>query len=188
MKATDQKLPVLSLCDYTGVMVQPWPDAGHDAVIVDVQHREGSRMTGWSDHYEPSGRGMLTRLGMDVRDWQEQGTEWAAVFAFPPCTHLAKSGARWWKDKGLTALIEALQVVDACRQICEASGAPYMIENPSGALSTHWRKPDYAFDRGRPSRARITDAIAICDSMKMHKLTDAEQKLYWTGSAWIQQP
>jgi hypothetical protein len=30
--------------------------------------------------------------------------------------------------------------------MCEASGAPYMIENPVGTLSTYWRDPDYSFD------------------------------------------
>lgn len=128
--------PVLSLCDFTGVMVQPWLDAGHPCTIVDIQHPEGKRTDS-----------LLTRVGADITEWDGWAdSEWAAVFAFPPCTHLAKSGARWWKDKGLTALIEALQVVDACRQIGESSSAPYLIENPSGALSTHWRKPDYAFD------------------------------------------
>lgn len=134
--------PVLSLCDYTGVMVQPWLEAGHDAVIVDLQHERPKTEVS-------VGSATLTRLSKDVRDWRGAWwtcQEWAAVFAFPPCTHLAKSGARWWKSKGLPALIEALQVVDACRRVGEASGAPYMIENPSGALSTHWRKPDYAFD------------------------------------------
>ena len=67
------------------------------------------------------------------------------VFAFPPCTDLASSGARWWKSKGLGRLIEALQLVEACRRICDESGAPYMIENPVGSLSKYWRDPDYTF-------------------------------------------
>jgi hypothetical protein len=72
--------------------------------------------------------------------------EFDMVFAFPPCTDLANSGARWFKEKGLTALIAALQVVEACRRICEESGAPWMLENPVGQLSTYWRNPDYTFD------------------------------------------
>jgi hypothetical protein len=68
------------------------------------------------------------------------------VFAFPPCTHLAASGARWFGDKGLSALRDSISLVEACRRICEWSGAPYCIENPIGTLSTYWRKPDYIFD------------------------------------------
>lgn len=126
---------VLSLCDRTGVMVQPWLEAGFDCTIVDVQHPAGETV-----------EGRLTRVGGDIRTWMPPLDEYVIVFAFPPCTHLAKSGARWWKQKGLTALIEALELVEACRAIAEWTGAPYMIENPNGALSTHWRKPDHSFD------------------------------------------
>ena len=41
--------------------------------------------------------------------------------------------------------IEALQIVEACREICEASGVPWMIENPVGSLATYWRDPDHKF-------------------------------------------
>ncbi|WP_193376983.1 hypothetical protein [Frigoriglobus tundricola] len=68
------------------------------------------------------------------------------VFAFPPCTHLAVSGARWFKDKGLNALADALHIVASCNRICEAGNAPFLIENPVSTLSTYWRKPDYSFD------------------------------------------
>lgn len=126
---------VLSLCDRTGVMVQPWREAGYRCMIVDTQHPRGETTDG-----------LLTRVGADVTTWLPPLTEYAAAFAFPPCTHLAKSGARWWRDKGLAALIEGLQVVEACRRICEWTGAPWMLENPSGAISSHWRKPDHTFD------------------------------------------
>lgn len=69
-----------------------------------------------------------------------------AVFAFPPCTHLASSGARWWADKGLPALIEALTLVEACHAVIAALGVPGFIENPVGRLATVWRQPDEAFD------------------------------------------
>lgn len=70
----------------------------------------------------------------------------AAMFAFPPCTNLAVSGARDFQRKGLRLLIDALEVVEACRVLCENSGAAWMIENPVSTLSTYWRKPDYSFD------------------------------------------
>jgi hypothetical protein len=70
----------------------------------------------------------------------------AAVFAFPPCTHLAVSGARWFREKGLRGLIGGLSIVEACREICELFGCPWMLENPVGTLATYWREPDYMFD------------------------------------------
>lgn len=124
---------VLSLCDRTGVMVQPWLEAGYECWIVDTQHREGYHRDG-----------LLTRVGRPVEALPDS-LELAIVFAFPPCTHLAVSGARWFRDKGLEALYDSLGLVIACKRICEASGAPWLLENPVGTLSTYWRKPDYTF-------------------------------------------
>ena len=69
----------------------------------------------------------------------------AFVFAFPPCTHLAVSGARWFQGKGLRALAESIEMFAVAAEICEASGAPYMIENPVSTISSYWRKPDHTF-------------------------------------------
>jgi len=68
------------------------------------------------------------------------------LFAFPPCTTVAVSGARWFKGKGLGGLIEALQLFDVSLRLAEWTRAPYMIENPVSTVSTYWRKPDYTFD------------------------------------------
>lgn len=152
---------MLSLCDRTGVMVQPWLDAGFPCTIVDVQH-QGETVDG-----------LLTRIGADVTTWMPPMDDYGIVFAFPPCTHLAKSGARWWKQKGLTSLIEALMVVEACRRIAEWTGAPYMIENPSGALSTHWRKPDHAFDP-------LDYGAYVLDGEDFTKLTNL-----WVGGGFV---
>ena len=124
----------MSLCDRTGNMVQPWIEAGYEAVTVDLQHvvPEGSARR----HYTMS----VTELPKDF------AVGAVCVFAFPPCTHLAVSGARWFKAKGLPALIEGLSIVNACREICEESGSPWMLENPVGTLATYWREPDYTFD------------------------------------------
>lgn len=132
---------VVSLCDRTGVMVEPWRQAGLPCVIVDIQHERGLNES-------PTLPGLWT-LGVDVRELRsgELAPGWvpdpAIVFAFPPCTDLANSGARWFKDKGLRALIEALELVETCRDWCESSDAPWMLENPVGQLSTYWRKPDF---------------------------------------------
>lgn len=133
-----KKPMVLSLCDRTGIMVQPWLDAGFPCTIVDLQHKPGTH----KDEDQP----LLTRVGIDILKYLPPLQEYRIVFAFPPCTHLAVSGARWWKQKGLGALIEGLTLVERTRELCEWPGAPYMIENPVGSISSYWRKPDYTFD------------------------------------------
>ena len=49
------------------------------------------------------------------------------------------------EKEGLGFLIDSLQLVEACRRIIVASGAPGFIENPKGRLNTIWREPDFRF-------------------------------------------
>lgn len=129
-------LPViLSLCDYTAIMVQPWADAGYPCICVDLQHPRGE-----------STHGNITRIGANLLHWIPPALNYHAAFAFPMCTVFAVSGARWFKDKGLRALIDGLELVERSRQICEWTGERWAIENPVGTLSTYWRKPDYIFN------------------------------------------
>lgn len=66
--------------------------------------------------------------------------KWDALIAFPPCTHLASSGAKHFKKKiedgrQQEAIDFFMQFVNYdCDYIC--------IENPIGIMSTKYRKPD----------------------------------------------
>jgi hypothetical protein len=126
---------VISLFDFTCTMVAPWAEAGFLCYCVDLQHPAG-------EHRERN----IVRVGADIREWLPPYAGVKILFAFPPCTHVAASGARWFQDKGLGSLIEALQLFDASVRLAEWTGAPYMIENPVSSVSTYWRKPDYTFD------------------------------------------
>lgn len=116
-------------------MVEPWAKAGFLCYCVDVEHPAG-------EHRE----GNIVRVGADVLEWLPPYAAVRMFFAFPPCTHVAVSGARWFQDKGLGSLIEALQLFDATVRLAEWTKAPYMIENPVSTVSSYWRKPDYTFD------------------------------------------
>lgn len=116
-------------------MVKPWAEAGHDCYIVDIQHPT------WFSNFGAN----ITSIGLDLIEQEFNLDNVDIVFAAPPCTDLASSGARWFKDKGLKKFIEALQMVEVCLEIAERYGCPYMIENPVGRLAS-WRQPDYKFD------------------------------------------
>ena len=90
--------------------------------------------------------GHLVKVGADIRCWLPPRETYEMVFAFPPCTNLAVSGARWFKEKGLRGLASGLELIERCLDICEWAEAPYFIENPVSTISTYWRKPDYSFD------------------------------------------
>ena len=63
---------------------------------------------------------------------------WDLMVAFPPCTHLASSGARWFKDKQA----EQAEAIDFVRSLMDAPIEHIAIENPVGVISTKIRKPD----------------------------------------------
>ena len=172
---------VVSLCDRTGNMVRPWAEAGFDCLCLDLQHsiradRVEERVTyRWADV-----------RSLSPSDLPERPV---IVFAFPPCTDLAVSGARDFARKGLRRFIDALEIVEACRVACEWSDAPWMIENPVSRLSTAWRKPDHTFDPcdyGDPYTKRTClwtgggfvmppkQPVAATEGSKMHLIPPSE--------------
>lgn len=126
---------VISLFDYTGNIARPWAEAGYNCFCVDSQHRRGETQDG-----------RIIWVGADARDWLPPSGEYAAAFFAPPCTDIAVSGARWFKDKGLGALIRALELFKRSVDLAELLGCPYLIENPVSTVSKYWRAPDYIFN------------------------------------------
>lgn len=66
--------------------------------------------------------------------------EWAMIIAFPPCTHLASSGARWFKQKQLDGRQQ--QGINFFMEFVNAKCDRIAIENPIGIMSSNYRKPD----------------------------------------------
>ena len=91
---------MVSLFDKTGAMARPWVDAGYQAICVDLQHCGETERNG------------IRFVEADMKKWVpprqvvEDGV--AFVAAFPPCDHLAVSGARWFQGKGLGALAHSV--------------------------------------------------------------------------------
>jgi len=133
---------VVSLFDYTGIMVKPWLDAGYECWIVDEQHPSAYDSNGITEE------GGVIKVNADLsRPFLPpfDKNRIAFVSAFPPCDHLAVSGARWFKGKGLRKLQESIAMFATAAEFCEWSGAPYFIENPVSNIASHWRKSDYTF-------------------------------------------
>jgi phage N-6-adenine-methyltransferase len=125
---------VLSLFDRTGNLVRPWAEAGFECIAVDLQHPPGQTR-----------RGLVTYIGADLRGWWPPLRRYKIVLAQPPCTNLAVSGAAQFRQKGIDGLTAGLELVQAARRICEWSEVPWLIENPTSILSSHWREPDFVF-------------------------------------------
>lgn len=127
---------VLSLCDRSSVMVAPWIENGYTAICVDLQHEPGWKQV----------KDGLWLVGANIKTFLPPRADYVAAFAFPPCTNLAVSGARWFREKGLRGLIEGLELVERCRELLEWCDCPWLLENPVSTISSYWRKPDHSFD------------------------------------------
>lgn len=66
--------------------------------------------------------------------------KWDLIIAFPPCTHLAVSGARYFEQKRKDG--RQKQGIDFFMEFVKADCDKIAIENPIGIMSTHYRKPD----------------------------------------------
>ena len=81
--------------------------------------------------------------------------KWDMIIAFPPCTHLAVSGARYFKEKQKDGRQQ--QGIDFFMRFVKADCEKIVIENPVGIMSTRYRKPDQIiqpYEFGHPERKR----------------------------------
>lgn len=113
-------MKVLVACEYSGVVRDAFIARGHEAVSCDLLE---------TDRPGPHHRG-------DVREILGDGFD--LMIAHPPCTHLASSGARWFKDK----VEEQQEALGFVRLLLDAPIERIALENPVGIISTRIRKPD----------------------------------------------
>jgi len=126
---------VISCFDKTTKMVQPWADAGCKCYCIDTQHKSGENING-----------NIIKIGIDIAEYMPPKKNVIFASFFPPCTHLAVSGAAWFKGKGLYRLAESIKLFAHSIRIAEWLKVPYFIENPVSTISTYWREPNYKFD------------------------------------------
>lgn len=65
---------------------------------------------------------------------------WDMIIAFPPCTHLASSGAKWWGEKKIDGCQD--QAIWFFRRFFTTQCPKVAVENPVGIMSSVFRKPD----------------------------------------------
>lgn len=109
-------------CEYSGRVRDAFGLMGHDAWSCDLLDTEvaGQHLRG------------------NCLDAIELHGPWDLMVAHPPCTHLAVSGSRWFKEKA----IEQEQALQFVRQLMDAPVPRIAIENPISVISTRIRKPD----------------------------------------------
>jgi hypothetical protein len=111
---------VLIACEYSGAVRDAFINNGHDAMSCDLLPTDVD-----GPHYQG-----------DVFDVINDG--WDLMIAHPPCTHLAVSGARWFKDK----VKEQAESLEFVRRLMDAPIDKIAIENPISIISSRIRKPE----------------------------------------------
>lgn len=115
---------VLVACEESQVVTKAFRARGHLAWSCDVSPCSGGRPE-W--HIERSMVGIMHE-------------SWDMILAFPPCTHLASSGARWFKTKQKDGRQQ--YAIKFFLGIANHHCKRLAIENPIGIMSTKFRKPD----------------------------------------------
>lgn len=112
---------VLVACEFSGIVREAFRAKGHDAWSCDLLPTEIP-----GQHFEG-----------DICDTALK-YHWDLMIAHPPCTHLAVSGARWFKEKRHEQAL-ALEFV---RVLLSQPIDKICLENPISIISSHVRKPD----------------------------------------------
>ena len=113
-------MKILIACEFSGIVRNAFIAKRHDAVSCDLlpTEREGPHIQD------------------DIFKHLEDG--WDMMIFFYPCTNMAVSGARWFKDR--MRLQE--RDVENFKRLYNCSIPKVAGENPVSVLSTKFRKPD----------------------------------------------
>jgi len=116
-------MKVLVACEFSGRVREAFRMRGHNA---------------WSCDIIPSDDASPFHIQKDIKDVAILNHGWDLMIAFPPCTHLASSGARWFPLKQA----EQASAIEFVKMLMDAPILKIAIENPIGVISTKIRKPD----------------------------------------------
>jgi hypothetical protein len=131
-------MKILLACEESQAVCIEFRKRGHEAYSCDTQDCSGGHPE-WHlkmDVFKAIKGGMLvTQSGqlicIDI---------WDMMIAFPPCTHLAVSGAAWFEEKRKDGRQQ--QGIDFFLAIANAPIHHIAIENPVGIMSKLYRKPN----------------------------------------------
>jgi hypothetical protein len=115
---------ILLACEESQAVCKEFRKLGHEAFSADI--------------LECSGDNPEWHIQGDVLDVMQE--DWDMMIAFPPCTHLAVSGAKHFEKKRVDGRQQ--QGIDFFMQMINAPIPKIAVENPIGIMSSLYRKPD----------------------------------------------
>lgn len=150
-------MKILVACEESQRVCEAFRKRGHEAYSCDI--------------IEPSGGHPEWHIKADVRPilngfcefqtidgtWHSVDKKWDMIIAFPPCTHLAVSGAAWFERKRADG--RQRSGIEFFCKFLEADCDKVVIENPIGIISGEYIKkwfPDLAEKYGLPKKPTQT--------------------------------
>ena len=118
-------MKILVACEESQAVTIELRKLGHEAYSCDVQECSGGYPE-W--HFK-----------QDIFEVIAMG-EWDMMIGFPPCTHLAVSGARYFEQKRKDG--RQHEGISFFLSLANCGIEKIALENPVGIMSTEYRKPD----------------------------------------------
>ena len=161
-------MKVLIACEFSGIVREAFKELGHNAWSCDLLPTEiiGNHI-----------RGNVLEILKD---------DWDLMIAHPPCTYLAVSGARWFKNRQ----IEQSEALNFVKQLMYCHIPKIALENPISIISSKIRKPDqiiqpWQFGHGETKSTclwlknlpllKSTDIVSGRES-RIHKMSPSENR------------
>ena len=116
---------ILVSCEESQAVTKEFRKRGHIAFSNDIQECSGGKPE-WH----------LKGSVFDFIHWMD----WDLMIGFPPCTHLAVSGALWFEEKRKDGRQQ--EGIDFFMKLANVPIKRIALENPVGIMSSVWRKPD----------------------------------------------
>ena len=149
-------MKVLVACEESQAVTTELRRLGHEAYSCDIIDCSGGHPE-WHIKWDALAliNGNCSFLTCDGELHKVEG-KWDMLIAHPPCTHLAVSGMRWFKE-GVKPRYLMDDAADFFMQFVKADCDRIAVENPVCIMSTRYRKPDQIinpFQFGHPEQKK----------------------------------
>ena len=143
-------MKILIACEESQKVCSAFREIGHEVYSCDIIECSGGHPE-WHIQQDviPLLNGNCKFKTCDGKEHEIIG-KWDMIIAHPPCTRLCNSGQRWchygteeYRNKKIKDREEA---VEFFMKFANADCDRIAIENPSGIMSTRWRKPDCTYN------------------------------------------
>lgn len=178
MATENRTLKVLVACEESQAVCKAFRELGHEAYSNDI--------------IECSGGHPEWHLQMDALDAIKL-KDWDLMIAHPPCTHLAVSGMRWFKE-GVKPEYLKDEAANFFMSLVNADIHHIAVENPVCIMSTRYRKPDQIINPwqfGHPEQKKtclwlknlpkLVETDNVYDYMMILPVKE-RTRIHWLGS------